>query len=54
MRVDLQDVPQDRHSADVDHGFGPDGCFLADAGAETAGEDDGFHGDGSPEDDVAS
>lgn len=42
--VELHDVPEDRLAADLDHGLGLEVGFLGKSGAETAGEDDGFHG----------
>jgi hypothetical protein len=41
--VDLHDVPQDRHPADLDHRLGPDRGLLAEARAESPGQDDDFH-----------
>ena len=42
-RVDLHDVPEDRLAADLDQRLGPDGAFLADAGAVAARQDDHLH-----------
>ena len=36
--VDLEDVPKNGQATDFDHGFGPDGGFFTDPGAETACE----------------
>lgn len=41
-RIDLDDVPKDRMSADPDHGL--EMRLLGDAGAEATGKNDGFHG----------
>ena len=41
--IDLHDVPENRLAADLDHRLGPGGGFFGDAGAESTGEDDGFH-----------
>jgi len=35
--VDLEDVPEDRLTADFDHGFGTGGCFFGEAGAKASG-----------------
>src|SRR5690606_41558786 len=37
------DMPQDRLSADLDHGFGPDGIFLADPSTMPTGKNDHLH-----------
>ncbi|MHA6770004.1 hypothetical protein [Sphingobium ummariense] len=42
--VDLHDVPQNRHSADFNHGLGADGCLLAEARTKAAREDYSFNG----------
>ena len=36
-------MPEDRLTADLNHWFGFDTGFFADPGAETTGENDGFH-----------
>ena len=41
--VHFHDVPQDRATADFDQRFGAEACLFAQARAEAAGEDDGFH-----------
>ena len=43
VRVDLQDVPEDRPASDFDHRLGADSGFFAEPGAETTGEDNCFH-----------
>src|SRR5215469_1185980 len=43
MRVQLHDVPQDRFSADLDHGLRLDLRFLAQPRAKTASEYNCFH-----------
>jgi hypothetical protein len=44
MRIDLHDMPENGLAADLDHGFGPKVGFFADAGSETTGKYDCFHG----------
>ena len=41
--VDLEDVPEDRPAADLDHGLGRTRRFLAEPRAETTGQNDRFH-----------
>ena len=41
--VNLHDVPQDRHSADLDHRLRPHICLLRETRAEPAGQDDSLH-----------
>ena len=41
--VDLQDVPQDRTAADLDHRLGAQAGFLGKPRAESAGQDDCLH-----------
>ncbi len=43
-RVDVQDVPEDRASADLDHRLRNDRGLLGEARAEATGEEDGLHG----------
>ena len=40
--ISLQDVPQDRLAADLDHGFGAGVGFFADACAQATGKNDCF------------
>ncbi len=42
--VKLENVPKDRLAADLHHRFWLEVGFFADAAAEGAGEDYGFHG----------
>ena len=39
----LEDVPEDRPTADLHHRLGLEVGFLADSGAEATGKNDGFH-----------
>src|SRR5688572_15366484 len=41
--VYLEDMPQDRAPADLDHGFWLEGGFFAQTGAKAPCKDDGFH-----------
>ncbi len=41
--VHLHDVPQDGAPADLNHGLGPQVRLFRNAGAQTTGQDDGFH-----------
>jgi len=41
--IDLEDVPEDRQAADFHHWFGAEAGFFAEAGAEAAGENYGYH-----------
>ena len=43
MGVELHDVPEDRTSADFDHGLGLEMGLFADARSESTRENDGFH-----------
>ena len=43
LGVELEDVPEDGPAANFHHGLGTEGGLFADAGAEPAGEDNGFH-----------
>src|SRR6185369_1465427 len=47
-RVDLQDVPEDRPAADLDHRLGLEVGLLRKPAAEAAGEDDGLDGTLAP------
>lgn len=42
--VNLQDMPQNWHTTNVDHGFGFKVGFLGNSCAESTGENDCFHG----------
>ncbi len=39
----LQDVPEDRHAADLDHRLGADVCLFGQARPAPASQHDGFH-----------
>ena len=45
-RIQLHDVPQHGHAANLDHWFRPDGSLLAKPGTKSAGENDRFHSGG--------
>src|SRR5262249_52447584 len=47
--VHLQDVPQDRLAAYLDHGFRAQRSFFAESGAKTSSQDHGLHVRDSPE-----
>ena len=42
--IHLHDVPEDGPAADLDHRLGAHGAFLADPGAQAAGQNDQLHG----------
>jgi hypothetical protein len=44
LGVDLHDVPEDRASPDLDHRLRTDGGLLSQSAAQTACQDDRFHG----------
>ena len=45
MRIDFKDMPEYRHTADLDHGFWAEGRFFGYSGAKAASQDHGknFH-----------
>jgi len=43
VAIQFHNVPKDGLAANLNHGFGAEVAFFGDAGAQAAGEDDGFH-----------
>lgn len=43
MRISLHDMPQDRLTSDLDHGFGANRSFLTNSRSQASGKDNCFH-----------